>query len=997
MDNPATQGATLIAKSKFTRGAPRIMGRLFRGRWAVSFGLVLLLAFHAAANIAWLRRDNHEITRDEAVHMELARRYFDAFTSPAYKNLPQRVIAASNIESRYPPLTHALAGGLMAVLGYGADTMALLSTLSLLAIIAGAFGIARTFLGPAQSLYAALITSLIPIVYASSRYLALDYLAAAFVIWGMLCLARSDALRSTFWVTGLAVMLGLCIMVRQTTVLFFAGPVLLAFGFACARVWKREVEWRRIGLNASIASVVLFAIVVPWHYANFESLYTFWFKEYRGGAGIIRSAVAAVVEPRGTGSAPEALAAGVPGVALLSLAAMGQSGESGPGVPSPFFSSPVYKIFRHLVIDLVNNSLFLPASLVALAGGLAMIARRRPGLPVLLVVLWPISGMIAWYSLMPVMGNRYTIPAIPAFGLWCAAGVGTLPVGRIRGAAGAGFILILLLTFANISLGSSTALSRLEIPVPDAPYDIERSQDNGIVVYKNRIIAGNYTYGAPFTGENPTERILRAIARDARASDAPPDTYLTLQQVGAKYAHGGGYIWHGDFFSPEQFAPSPNPYLIVPEDESLPRPFRRIGPYSAYSAAELLPELDRTDYVLIRYPAAPFKPGQAQKLDEWKALFSKRHFVPLEEFSCPQWDTIPDSQYIMLKRFGYPREIVSLWDFAGGTAGPGWSFPDGGENTADGIRYLAAGRVSGPSYRGGPLPCSDVDTVTLRTGGPEVPVERIALYWKRDGDNISIGDPRYTVPFMYSDRLGAWEASPRRHKHWTGSIEELYIGIEASTGSLAKVYGFTGADIVSGAVPSVREWGFTDAGPWDFRGRTAFSPEGAVRSNPKNGWGPRLMAQSIEADNANMLWIRLSTSGSNGGPLPIGKMHFYWARASDSRSRNPFGHDRAVPMYPLGGDPDGRSTWIADMGQHAAWKGEVRDIFVGMDFSGKTGGWFDSSTITIESIGFVRAAKQPAAAENVTITVRDIAFNRIALAPVDETAESPRAEGTAAR
>ena len=87
--------------------------------------LILLIAVHTLVNLYWLRADNHLIALDEAHHIQRCSLYLNALYPSSGGGVFSRALAALDIESPYPPLSHALGAFCMHRFGDTPDAAAL--------------------------------------------------------------------------------------------------------------------------------------------------------------------------------------------------------------------------------------------------------------------------------------------------------------------------------------------------------------------------------------------------------------------------------------------------------------------------------------------------------------------------------------------------------------------------------------------------------------------------------------------------------------------------------------------------------------------------------------------------------------------------------------------------------------------------------------------------------------------------------------------------------
>ena len=175
-------------------------------------------------NLWWLTADNHPIGADAALHLQFAEQYYEAMTSAQYETVGERLEAARNIHSIYPPILHILGALTWLIVPFCTTAMVFVNTLAFLGLIVGVYCFAGSFLSRWQALFAAFIASFTPFLFGGSRFFLQDLMAATCVVWAMWALVKTDLFRNTRWVFAFALICAIGVLVRWTTPVYYAVP-----------------------------------------------------------------------------------------------------------------------------------------------------------------------------------------------------------------------------------------------------------------------------------------------------------------------------------------------------------------------------------------------------------------------------------------------------------------------------------------------------------------------------------------------------------------------------------------------------------------------------------------------------------------------------------------------------------------------------------------------------------------------------------------------------
>jgi hypothetical protein len=325
-------------------------------------------------NFFWLRTDTRPWIWDMGFHARVGLDYLDFLQHPS----AEKLAFAFREGLQYPPLYHFMEGLSYMLAGRNDDAAVFPNFLFLGLMLWAVFRIGERVADPDAGLWAAAITSLIPIIAWVSRTPLLDFSLAAMVCTAIHFQYQTEnfGLRKQSVVFG--VICGLGMLVKWTFLFFLIGPVIYAYFER--PTWRYRVCVFNLMLSAAVAA----AISAVWY----QPKLTFLLFNYLPG----HSAEGAV--------------------------------EGDPSIFSPL-SWVFYLQF------LLSYQLFIPLALL-LALGVFWSFRRGSRSPSLAVIwVWAVSS---WFilSLLRNKDPRYTLPLLPAIAIIAAAGfAGEDPLRRI--------------------------------------------------------------------------------------------------------------------------------------------------------------------------------------------------------------------------------------------------------------------------------------------------------------------------------------------------------------------------------------------------------------------------------------------------------------------------------------------------------------------------------------------------------------------------------------
>jgi 4-amino-4-deoxy-L-arabinose transferase-like glycosyltransferase len=630
----------------------------------LSFATLLIL--HVAANLWWLAEDRHSIQSDESLHMRYAREYYEMLVLDESKHLGDRFLDVFQKQNTYPPLSHLFAVAAMAVLGYGPDQIALSGTILFVLLLLGVYAVARRCVPPWEALFATTVASFIPLLYGASRNFMTDYASAVFVVWAMYCLIKSNTFRNTGWVFTFALLTGIGMMTRQTTVVFYLVPcfvvVCLALIEALFSKHEDKAPMSRIILNILITLTVSLGIIMPWHLEHVAFLREFWNTHFFGGRGIFDQAFVALGEWRilayaGIGAASilvlwasivsiERLRKGSPRLHFLwvILHAMGVVGLLAFLLTNDAWS--------RLALSLIQNGIFLPIFLLAVVGLLRCIDARYRTQPLFLVALWLLGSYVILSFVFNSRVPRYFVPAAAPLGIFAALAISSLRNNALRWGSGLLLMGLLLFQFANLtfmSWGSFRAPALASVVTHER---LGKMAEAPLPIFKDKVIAGNYAFHSAQREDGFADRLLKGMAADLESRRKIYEPIATYQRLTNQSQFEG--LW----FAERHYWPTPNPFALD-EVTAGTKPIKAIGTRWQKQPEDLLGRLDATDFVLIKTEVPDQFDGTILEADvemgrddseRWERFFLARDFERVDQFHEQRYNSMPGGIYTLLGR-----------------------------------------------------------------------------------------------------------------------------------------------------------------------------------------------------------------------------------------------------------------------------------------------------------------------------------------------------------
>ncbi len=580
--------------------------------WA---GLAGLIGFHVFSNLYWLSVDHHPLVRDEYVMIKESWSVWDAIFGDPDASVLER-IARFNLEDEEgahgglprPPLLMIIGAYVLHWFGPNPDTMVFSATIFFAATLLGTFLFSTTFYPPWRALVCTAVVSLVPGLYAFSRFYSLDFLMVPFLVWAMFALVKSRGFAHTGWSWLSGLLTGMSMLAKPYGLFFIAIPWLWTLGSALLP----HLPFRKnkgvdtaaaggIAWNFIVAASMAFLAPAWWYLKNAGGLHK-WQTEHPQGGG----------------------AFSVPG-AFPDLGA---------------------------TLILANNFGLLFTLLAASAAGVAVIAIKfRCRGPMMLVTCWALGSWLLLAFFVTMTHPRYGSAALPAFGILAAIAVLEVPNRKARIALTSALLCVLGVQFAFMTYGDNEKTS-IQWALPKITYDVG-GPGNGmwlqgrqpVLLFATTLatpIVDTYACFPPYRGINPGIETWTVIAKDLVHRKTKRANVAAWREF--SNAHNGAIESYYPFFAPgenllsvQRWAPDlpvlPLPFQFAWDD---PRIVKAVPPRE-----ELDKAVELMDYVVVQ--ACPAKNADRLKAD-WTAYFSPK-FDLIHDFEFPGCGTSPQGRF----------------------------------------------------------------------------------------------------------------------------------------------------------------------------------------------------------------------------------------------------------------------------------------------------------------------------------------------------------------
>lgn len=234
-------------------------------------GWILLSIMHLVGNIAWLLKDNTPPAWDQAAHIRsvvLVNQWLAAAFASASASQGKSLVELIRSFGGYPPLVYFIGGVWSVISGIGISRITMLGTVFLIAAMVGVYFLALELGGRKRvALMAAVLFSLMNVVFEASRNFLLDLPLLVWVVWGMYFYFGSDNFLKTRETIGFWACLVLASLTKMNGVIYFVPLVLMGIwgGRKEIRMWKNLVV---MGIWWSLA-------VGWWWVVNWRNIYEY--------------------------------------------------------------------------------------------------------------------------------------------------------------------------------------------------------------------------------------------------------------------------------------------------------------------------------------------------------------------------------------------------------------------------------------------------------------------------------------------------------------------------------------------------------------------------------------------------------------------------------------------------------------------------------------------------------------------------------------------------
>ena len=460
--------------------------------------LALLIAVQIGVNALWLTANDVTVGMD---------RMFHQVTSLAYDHILRQGVSLHSLftaltwSDYYPPLVHLTVAGFYQLFGVSMDVAAMANSLFLALLLLAVYGIGERLAGPWVGLLSAFIVSLLPMIFAMSRYLYLDFALTAMVAANICLLLRSDRFQRRGYALLYGLSLGLGLLVKWTFAAFVAGPLLLVLLrrdtlIAAWQAVRTALTLRNGGFAGAkrllVAALLGLAVTALWFVPNVQAT-----AQLTLGYALVPLSwllwtftwlLILAPSSQGAGAVP---VRGSNLLAALGLAACVASGWYLTKIDFlPAFYANAYgkpsgrswgfgQYFELIVGEQVSP--VLAVLVLAAAVWLVIDRYRRPtplrsgdsrtgswravlkiGLDGWALILWVAVSFVVMSSQVSIIHSRYVMPLLPPLGIVLALGLSRIPGRWPRAAAVAAVAAFALLQFATLS--SDAVASRLSYP-----------------------------------------------------------------------------------------------------------------------------------------------------------------------------------------------------------------------------------------------------------------------------------------------------------------------------------------------------------------------------------------------------------------------------------------------------------------------------------------------------------------------------------------------------
>ncbi len=416
--------------SPTVRLAERTRARQLDGPIVVT-ALVLL---HGTVNWLWLRANTVTYGWDRMDHLISSLAYNDVLQTISLRSIFE-ALAWSNY---YPPLVHLVAVIAYKLVGVDEDVAAMTNVLYFFMLLSGVWYVGWRADGTRVALLATLVAATLPMFYAMSRYLYIDFALAGFVAASIAALVATDEFRRRRMSLLFGALLGLGFWVKWTMAAFLAGPLLVVLwrSGAVAQLIQQpgllRPAWRRLTVALVVGSLLAFGALWPAREVVAQQLLGLWLLPLF--ALLVAGTVYGLLTPSHD-PARNALSAGAVAALIIGLWYLTNI-EFLAGFYVNAYGKPSGRRWAYLdyiayVVTEQLGPLYTVLFLLAASGALyqlwreGVLIRRLRSLDTLHLVLlaWAVVPFLVFSSRVSTVHSRYLMPFLPPFAIWIALGL----------------------------------------------------------------------------------------------------------------------------------------------------------------------------------------------------------------------------------------------------------------------------------------------------------------------------------------------------------------------------------------------------------------------------------------------------------------------------------------------------------------------------------------------------------------------------------------------
>ena len=406
--------------------------------------------------------------------------------------------------------------------------------------------------------------------------------------------------------------------------------------------------YRLLAFNAIMALTVTAGVAAPWYYHNLDRFYTYWTQEHQVGVDVAEHTPEAV-PPQLT---PTPVA---PQPVLAQMLPLG-SGNTEPRPPREEVAKKP-GLFDHLLhpriswdrypVHIIENAMFLPLFLLAVAGMLVALCNKRfRTFEMLLLFGWVFGAWILMTLLFKFATVRYALQVLPALALFAALALIAIKKTTLRHIAMGALAVYLIFVYGNLTVHAYGPLRQMGIRTAVLPFPYPDEVNQQFVLYRDQLtMAFSYAQmGAPVQ-ENFKDRIFAGLLDQEQ---------LRKPMLSGKVANYVKINVRGMEFEQRHYWPGSNPYRRsdLPPDRIPNRRLTSIGmAKSPQEADQLLP---MAEYVVYAVDDA-----DTTVEEDWLAQLKPAGFERVDRFEWAAFGYVPKRIFGIMARPLAPQKSIS--------------------------------------------------------------------------------------------------------------------------------------------------------------------------------------------------------------------------------------------------------------------------------------------------------------------------------------------------